>query len=196
MSVIVISLSDPSDISPSSDSLRQLLYLIPAFPVLTTAMIALRFSRLMKKALTPERWNPARSRTVSLSMAGFSFTGVVGIAVLQESIQKTLELPMYYLVLSFLCYLCAANLESYKFFVSRQMISHALTESASLSLTCAVVSVVFLGGYGQPFTLILLAIAVVGWLGNHALVAFYVFRVFTKEEKQNDTTQGPADEGR
>lgn len=89
-------------------------------------------------------------RTVILALAGFSFLGVVSLAAIDASLHKTLQVAVYYVLVSFLAYMAALNIQGYKHFRWQDQLGDALMESASLCLILSAV-VVIRDTYDDPF---------------------------------------------
>lgn len=159
-----------------------LFYFIPFFPFITRGVVFARYFNLRKVPLTKGQMARESSRTVILALAGFSFAGVIGISVLETTNRQNFKYTVFYLLVSFLGYLAALNLQDYKFFISREQVSNLLTDIATLSLTCSVVSAVFLSGYDCPFQVAVFALALFIWLTDHVIRVCYSWGDFRKIE--------------
>jgi hypothetical protein len=140
------------------------------------------------------------TRTVIVALAGFSFAGLIGITVLDSTNRKNFRYTVFYLLISFLCYLLAINLQDYKFLLSREQMSNLLIDTATLSLICSVVSVVFLAGYDLPFKITVLTIALTGWMIDHIIRTIYTWGDFKKirqevRARERQSTSRPASGG-
>jgi hypothetical protein len=111
-------------------------------------------------------------------MAAFSFAGVLGINLL-ESHQNDLRLPAFYLMVSFLSYFSALNLQNYKFNVWREILSDFLIDTANLSLISSVMVMVLSGKYDQSYKVALFAIALLAWLPDQILSLKYMSKEYT-----------------
>jgi hypothetical protein len=117
-------------------------YSIPFLPLSTQLVFIATGGSWMREHLPSEEQDREQHRSLILGMAGFSFTGLVALVVLDSTVQQNLELPIYCLFLSFLGYLSAMNLQSYKFFRWIDHVSDGLRDTAGFSLVLAVVQVV------------------------------------------------------
>ena len=131
--------------------LTTLTYLLPAIPFLVRGVVFLSVFRHHMSATIPEEENDRDShRTLILALAGFSFTGLIGVAVVDANIQLHLEYAVYFLFVSFLCFFFSLNLQGYKFRRWHDQLSDALIEAATLSLL-ACLAVVALKIYPNTF---------------------------------------------
>ena len=106
-------------------------------------------------------------RSTILALAGFSFTAIVGIALLDDKNRVALELPTWYVVVSFVSFLAAANLQSYKSTVWQNQVSAGLVECGALSLTLAVIALVYITQFSSSMKL---SVAILGsgvWALDH-----------------------------
>lgn len=138
------------------------------------------FWDVRKELLRPDQIARDSTKSFVLALAGLSFTGVIAIAVVDSVNQSNFKIPVFYLLISFLCYLIANNIQDYKFFVSRDVFSNTLIDIATLSLICTAVTVVFLAGYGVVFQSVVLIVALTGWLTDHILRLRYTLNDFRK----------------
>jgi hypothetical protein len=75
----------------------------------------------------------AANRTFILTLAGFSFSALPALSIYDSRVPGSpLRLEVYYLLVSFLCYYAAMNLQKYPFGGWHQQADVALMESASL----------------------------------------------------------------
>ena len=155
-------------------------YFIPFTPLITRLLLLFLFWDIRKELLRPDQIARESTKSFVLALAGLSFTGVIAIAVVDSVNQSNFRITVFYLLISFLCYLIALNMQDYKFFVSRDVWSNTLIDIATLSLICTAVTVVFLAGYGVVFQSVVLIVAITGWLADHILRIRYTFNDFRK----------------
>jgi hypothetical protein len=108
-------------------------------------------------------------RASVLALAGFSFTAVAGLAVLDDKVRVSLQLPTWYVLVSFLAYLTCVNLQSYKSTRWQNQLSSALLEIGSLSLILAVLSIIFGTGFSDLFKFASASIAAFSWILDHTI---------------------------
>ena len=145
------------------------MYLAPFFPILTRGFLALRFRGILSLVLTESQMDRDASRTVVLAMAGFSFAGVVGLAVLENATQQQqFQLPLFYLLVSFLSYYVALNIQAYKFFLRLDLLSDTFIDIAGLALITAIVGIILSTKYDPLYKLVILLLALGAWGYDHS----------------------------
>ncbi|MBW2620863.1 MAG: hypothetical protein JRC56_05985 [Deltaproteobacteria bacterium] len=88
----------------------------------------------MSEIPSEEEQDRESHRSHILTLAGFSFTGLLAIAVLDATLVQDFRFAVYYLLVSFLCYLSALNFQGYKSKRWHDQLATALMDVASLSL--------------------------------------------------------------
>ena len=165
-------------------------YFIPFTPLLTRGTLFFLFWDVRKYLLRPDQIARESTKSFVLALDGLSFTGVIAIAVVDSVNQVNFRIPVFYLLISFLCYLIAFNIQDYKFSVARDVWSNILIDIATLSLVCTAVTVVFLAGYGVVFQSVVLIVALTGWLADHIVRIRYTLKDFRKyrerEKRKNE----------
>ena len=75
-------------------------------PLIVRLLFFLPFFKKTCKPLSPDQIERESNRTIAIGLASISFTGVIGISVLESATQKQLlQQPVFYLLISFLFYL-------------------------------------------------------------------------------------------
>ena len=143
-------------------------YAFPFTPVITRFMVGLYWDQLMLDELPEAAQHRDAHRSVILALAGFSFTAVAGLAVL-ETQRPGFQLSIWYVLLSFVAYLTALNLQSYKLTRWQNYVAAALIEMGSLSLTLTLVSLVSAGKFDTWFRTLVAAVALGSWVVDHAI---------------------------
>lgn len=144
-----------------------LYYLIPGFPLVTRFLLYLRFPYDMTEYLTEVEKDRESHRSYILALAGFSFSGLLAIAVLDTALQQNFKLSVYYLFISFLCYLFTLNMQSYKARRWHDQMATAFMDAASLSLIMSVLSILYSQNTNKFFKIILSIIALLFWGIDH-----------------------------
>lgn len=126
------------------------LYAVPFIPLVVRSLISVALRRAMAVPLDEGEQDSDAHRTVILALAGFSFLGVVSLAAIDASLHKTLQVAVYYVLVSFLAYMAALNIQGYKHFRWQDQLGDALMESASLCLILSAVAVIR-DTYADPF---------------------------------------------
>lgn len=152
------------------------LYFIPFVPLISRLVIFVKYFDVRNEALTEAQMARESTRASILALAGFSFTGVIGISVLDAATSRQFKLPVFYLMISFLCYLIALNMQDYKYLVGREEISATLIDMATLSLISTTVAIVLMANYGGYFSLVVFIFALGGWLLDHVIRVRYAWQ--------------------
>jgi cytochrome oxidase assembly protein ShyY1 len=144
------------------------LVMLPVFPFLVRWVIIRHFKNEMVVAQTEEQNERDTHRNLTIALAGFSFQGVIALAIVNNWAGQDLNYAVYYLLISFLCYFSALNLQGYKFLAWHDQIGDAFLESGSLSLMLSIAGVVLSKGVTW-FGLAISAIALMVWGADFAI---------------------------
>lgn len=145
------------------------LWLVPFLPVLTRSILMFRHRRLRNDRLSEDELDRQAHRGVILSLSGFSFTAVIALVLLDSTTQLSLELPVYYVLLSFVASFAALNIQSYKSTRWDDQLSTGLYEITTLSLMLTLAWIVFRGAFTMCLRSILIAIVFLPWLSDHVI---------------------------
>ncbi len=146
-----------------------LVWLIPLVPILVRAIVALTHRPLLKESLSEAELARDQHRSVILTLEGFSFTGVLGLAVLDRTSGNDFGMAIYFLLVAFLGYHFSRNLQSYKHKRWHDLAGDALTDAASLSLIVSIVSVIRVAEVEIGLQRTLSVIAIGFWLLDFAI---------------------------
>src|SRR5437899_2833533 len=119
--------------------------LAPLLPILTRLLLVARFHKQMPDVLSEEEDDRDQNRSVILALAGFSFAGVLAVALLDVALQQSFAQTVFFLLVSFLAYLWALNAQSYKALRWQGEMVDALIEVGSLSLVLSLISLLLRG---------------------------------------------------
>jgi hypothetical protein len=125
-------------------------YCAPLIPIVIRLLLVARYRSLLKMPLSGAEADTESHRTVVVALAGFSFTGLIGLIVANAATRTSYKLAIYFLLTSFLCYLFALNLQGYKLWRWIDILSDTAWETASLSLILAIIQTMraaLLGSY-------------------------------------------------
>jgi FtsH-binding integral membrane protein len=159
------------------------LYIVPFFPMVTRGILLLRFQKEMKNGLTKDERDTESHRTYIMGLAGFSFSGLLALVVLDTALRKDYQLPIYYLFLSFLGYLFALNMQRYKFTRWRDHLANALMDMASLCLILSILGILMTQDFRPAFACSLSIAAIIVWLLDHCLQLKYDWGFLHGKEK-------------
>lgn len=144
-------------------------YLVTVVPILSRALVAWRFRGLMNDVLSEEENDRESNRTLILAFAGFSFTGVIALIVLQPSVSQSVQGGVFFLLVSFLSYLWSLNLQSYKATRWQGELAAAFVDVGSLCLVLALVSLLVSSAFGTGFVVFTSLLALGIWTVDHCI---------------------------
>ena len=123
-----------------------------------------------------------------LALAGFSFTAFLGLVVvnLSKATELELEIPIFYLLTSFICFYFALNLQDYKSKMWHDQLGDILIDSAGFTL---ILTVVYLA-LGMKYGLWIAGFACVVWIINHSIRIRLTWR-FLKLDTTNSQQLNP-----
>jgi hypothetical protein len=173
--------------------LRSLLYGIPLIPFVPRLIIIFA-SRGATRDLLPE---PAadreQHRNFILVLAGFSFTGLLGLAVAplaaseptaRQHLQHVLQLPTYFLLTSFLFYVFALNLQAYKQTWRHDLLGDAMIDGAALSLLSSIIVIVWDASNNLTFSILIGLFAGLIWLTDEIIRIRLTWKIFRDKERK------------
>jgi hypothetical protein len=123
----------------------------------------------MREVLPEEAQERDTQRATVLGLAGFSFTAVAGLAVLDASARPGLQLSVWYVLVSFIAYVVALNLQTYKAKRWHDHLATALMEAGALSLMLTLISLLFGAKFEPWFPYLAGALAIGAWLIDHCV---------------------------
>lgn len=143
------------------------IYSLPLLPLASRSVMCLCFHTQMATKLSESERDTESHYTHLLTLAGFSFSGLIALIVLDASLRFNLRIAIYYLLISFLGYLLSLNIQGYKFTRRADEFATGVMECATLSLVLSVVATLFAAELGASFTIALSIIALSVWLIDH-----------------------------
>jgi hypothetical protein len=146
-----------------------ILFWIPILPLLSRLMLVLRHRVQMKKYLSEKELDRDSHREYIAAMAGFSFTALIALILLDASFKDSFRLPIYYLVLSFLAYVFALDLQGYKAKRWQDEVGTAAMDVGSLCLMLSIVVLLVTQVNDSLFSCPLSVLAIGIWLLHHIL---------------------------
>lgn len=172
---------------------RHFLYAIPLIPFVMRVLVIYRFRNATDDRLPEPAAGREEHRNFILVLAGFSFTGLLGLAVaplamtepaVRERLQHDLQLPTYLLLASFLFYMFALNLQAYKQRWRHDLVGDALVDGAALSLLSSIIVIVWDASRNLNFTILIGLFAGSIWAVDHAIRIRLTWRIFRDKEKK------------
>jgi hypothetical protein len=164
-------------------SLEIVWYCAPIIPLLTRAILCLKFRSEMGDFPSEEEQDREAHRSHILALTGFSFSGLLALAVLEATLRQGFNIAIYCLLLSFLFYMFALNIQGYK---SRRWHDHfatALMDGASLSLILSVLSIMQSQASSNWFVPALSLLAILIWLFDHFLRLLFQWQYLTTKKE-------------
>lgn len=144
-------------------------YTYPFVPVVTRLIIGIYWDWLMREDVPEEAQERDGQRGTILGLAGFSFTAVAGLAVLDTTGRPGLQLSIWYVLVSFVAYVAAMNLQTYKGKRWHDFLATSLIEVGALSLALTLISLVFGAKFETWFPYLASALAFGSWLIDHCI---------------------------
>lgn len=145
----------------------------------------LRFRQQMNEILSEEEQDRETNRSLIIAFAGFSFTGVIALIVLEASVKQTVKWAVYFLLVSFLSYLWALNFQGYKDVRWQDEVASALSDTGSICLVFALVSLLVNSAFPTAFVYPSSLLAVVVWTVDHVIRLCIDSRYYRARELRN-----------
>jgi hypothetical protein len=165
-------------------------YAYPVVPLVTRLFLGIYWTWLMKEVLPEEAQERDGHKTTIVGLAGFSFTAVAGLAVLDSSSRPGLQLSVWYVLVSFIAYVIALNLQTYKQTRWHDHLATGLMEVGSLSLVLTVISLLFGAKFDAWFLYLAATLAIGAWLIDHC-VRLYLDVGYFREKDTGLRKKGP-----
>ncbi len=166
-------------------------YMVPLVPLVTRFVLGLYWHRLMPEMLPEEAHERDLHRATILGLAGFSFTAAAGLAVLDANTLAGLQLPIWYVVVSFVSFISALNLQSYKASRAQDQFATALIEAGTLSLTLTLVTLLLGANFTPWFNYSATSVALAAWGLDH-IIRLRIEHSYFKERDERIRRGGPA----
>lgn len=120
------------------------IYLLPVLPLLIRSVLVIRFWRFMTEDLLDAEREPAEHRSQILALSGFSFTASLGVPAYGAAAEVDVAAPTFFVVLSFLSYFGALNLQAYKFYRWQDQLASGLADTGAFCLLLSIIGMVLL----------------------------------------------------
>lgn len=144
-------------------------YFLPLFPILSRTVLCLKFKNQMREHLLEAELDRDAHRNLILPLAGFSFTGLVGLIVLDATLRLNYKVAIFYLLVSFLSFLFSLNVQGYKTRRWHDIISTGIMDAGSLCLILAACYLIGSQPFGVFFSSVLILISIGAWLVDHII---------------------------
>jgi hypothetical protein len=156
-----------------------LLFGLPTAAVVVRMGMMAMFVLLPSEVLKPAELDRAGNRAIILPLAGFSFSALLALVVLDATRVSGLRVPILLLLASFLAFYSSLNLQSYKIRRWEDQLGTALKEAGSGWLLFSVVAVVQSSPAGVGFTRVVALPAIAVWVidfGVRILIDYHYLR--------------------
>jgi hypothetical protein len=178
---------------------RNFLYGIPLVPFFPRVITIFCFGSATRDLLPEPAADREQHRNLILVLAGFSFTGLLGLAVApltateptaRQQLQHVLQLPTYFLLTSFLFYVFALNLQAYKQTWRHDLLGDAMIDGAALSLLSSIMVIVWDASNNLAFSTLISVFAGSIWITDEIIRTRLTWKIFReKENKKRRKTQ-------
>lgn len=145
------------------------IYFIPLLPIVTRAALIICFRNMMGNILSEDEQDREAHRAPILAFAGFAFTGVVALAVLEPTIKQSVHRAVFFLLVSFLAYMWAFNAQGYKGRRWEGEMASALGDVGSLCIILALVDLLATSNLGLRFVVGSSILAFAVWGLDHGI---------------------------
>jgi len=143
-------------------------YFAPFLPLVTRFILCVKWRKYMSEQLPEAAQERDVQRGFILSLAGFSFTAIAGLAVVDSTTRVGLQLPSWYVLLSFVAFFTSLSFQSYKFSRGHNQFAMALIEAGTFSLMLSLVALLYTAKFDPTFQMIAAGFTLVPWLIDHA----------------------------
>ncbi len=147
--------------------MNRLTYLAVLAPFLTRFIALVRFRRQAQELIPEAAAQREEHRSLILAFAGFSFSAVLAMTVVDATLTKSFQDAIFFLLTSFLCFLWALNLQSYKSKIWHGALSWSLIDSGILALILSVLVVIWSGTFSWVYSFGISVFALAIWAGDH-----------------------------
>lgn len=144
-------------------------HLVPLTPLLTRGAISIVFYRFMSGSLTDTAKQRPENRSVILGMMGFSSASLLALTVVDANVATMTFYPVYYMLISFLGFYLALNIQSYKDHEWQGQLGAVLLDVATLSLLLSIVSIILLSNQDSFYKNLFTGLALGTWLIDHLI---------------------------
>jgi hypothetical protein len=128
-----------------------------------------KFILLPMEPLSHAELDRAGARAIILPLAGFSFSALLALVVLDANRIEGLRSPIYLLLASFLAFYSSLNLQSYKVRRWEDQLATGLKEAGAGWLLLSVVAVVQASPAAGSYKTLVAAPAIVVWVADLAI---------------------------
>lgn len=165
-------------------------YFLPLLPLLTILLLCTKWHGTMNDLLNEEAQERDLQGSFILSLAGFSFTAVAALSILDASVYKNLYISVYFSLVSFLAFMSSLNMQSYKARRWQNLLSYGLIECGTFSLILTIASILYASNFSRLFKCCTIAFALAIWLIDHIIrhtIDYRFLNQLTASRRKNDS---------
>ena len=157
--------------------------------MLTRAVLCLLWYWQMDSVLSEAAQDRDFARTTILSLAGFSFTAVAALSLMDAPNRPFFEAAVWFVLVSFLAFLGSLNLQAYKATRWQNQLAQSLLEVGTLALLLALVALISGSKVSTGLKDLVLYVASALWLFDHTtrLVIDYRYLSSLSDKKSKKT---------
>ena len=159
-------------------------YALPALPAAVRLLVVVRFSGYMGTVLPEAALDRLDHRTVYSAFASISLAALLALVALPGDL-KARQLPVWFMLVSFLLFLGALNLQTYKAKRWQDFVGDAMFEGATLALISAVIAFILVSEFPFEYKIAALTIATVVWLIDFSLRVFFAVSYLRSQEQRD-----------
>jgi hypothetical protein len=153
-------------------------HLLPLTPLFTRGAVSLVFNKFMSTILTDEVKQRQDIRTIVLAFMGFSSASLLALTVVEARAALMSFYPVYYMLISFIGFYLALNIQSYKNHEWQGQLGAVLLDVGTLSFLLSVVSIFRLSGQNNFYKNLFTGLALGAWLIDHLIRLIEEKRVY------------------
>jgi hypothetical protein len=162
---------------------------VPFLPLIPRGIVVIRFRKFMVDLLSEPAIDRDNHRALIVALAGFSFAGLLGLVALPGALTEREQLPIWYVLISFLSYLGALNLQGYKARRWHDHVGDALAEIASLGLIASVMTFILKSEMASSFRCAATIIAAAAWISDFIFRLYFTVNYLITKERNDAITQ-------
>lgn len=125
--------------------LKVLPYLLPLLPFLTRLFL-LKYRKRLPRAVSRGERNVESNRALLVGFLSLTFAGLLAVTIADAKLKLTQPLPVYFILISFLFYYSAYNLQAYTYRRWVYHLSETMITAAAMSLMLCIASTAWLYG--------------------------------------------------
>lgn len=167
-------------------SLIILMLLIPVFPVVVRGLVMGNFHQYASEVLNEEEKNSENGKMLTLTMAGFAFSGLFVLLVTNETFRSAninIEFSIYYATISAVALFASFSFESYKFTRLHEQICYGLEDTGIFALLASVFALINVSNISLVTKTFVIAVGILAWTIDFVYRVYIWFDYLSVKEK-------------